>query len=68
MNKLDYEFSKLVEEMYQKIENRRLSGELTTKEADSLCNMVSDNVLMPVDEPEEDPWSNSGCSWQTSSC
>lgn len=64
MRDLENEFSKLIEELRARIEEKKLAGELADDEAERLNDMVNDRL---------DGWDTSDCysddddGWQSSS-
>jgi hypothetical protein len=60
---LENEFKKLMESVYQQIQDKQNNGELTFYQAQDLRQMFHDR-LVGVDPPtgDESRWNDSGCS------
>lgn len=61
---LETEFQKLVNEMYQSIQDKQAAGELSFIEAQQLRNMVY-NRTMSQSQRQARAWNNSVCSMGT---
>lgn len=69
MDNLEEEFQKLVRSMYQQIQDKQNTGELTFYQAQDLRDMVNKRIV--VVEEDDNSWcASSGYndSWSSSSC
>jgi hypothetical protein len=69
MDNLEEEFQKLVQSMYQQIQDKQNAGELTFYQAQDLRDMVNKRIV--VTEEDDNSWCASNGyndSWSSSTC
>jgi hypothetical protein len=74
MSELVREFNQMVSDLFQKIEDRYLKGELTAQQADDLVRMFQDRLAPIADSApvNNGGWQQSSwcydTAWESSSC